>query len=56
MDSYGFVRSMSKKGCSPYNSVCERFFGILKNEMFYGRKCNNVSIEKYIVLINEYIV
>lgn len=29
------IRSMSKKGCSPDNSVCERFFGRMKNEMFY---------------------
>lgn len=34
MDSYGFVRSMSKKGCSPDNSACEGFFGRMKNEIY----------------------
>lgn len=29
------VRSMSKKGCSPDNSVCEGFFGRLKNEFSF---------------------
>lgn len=28
----------------------------MKNEMYYGRKWNNISIEKFMVLINEYIV
>lgn len=27
----------------------------MKNEMFYGRKWNNISIEKFTALINEYI-
>ena len=56
MEKYGFQRSMSKKGCSPDNSACEGFFGRMKNEMFYGRKWNDVSIEKFTTLINEYIV
>ena len=55
MSKYGFQRSMSKKGCSPDNSACEGFFGRMKNEMFYGRKWNNISIEKFTALINEYI-
>lgn len=56
MNRYGFQRSMSKKGCSPDNSACEGFFGRMKNEMFYGRKWDGISIEKFITLINEYIV
>lgn len=56
MKKYGFQKSMSKKCCSPDNSTCERFFGRMKNEMFYERKCNDVSIEKFIILIDEYIV
>ena len=56
MYRYEFQRSMSKKGCSPDNSACEGFFGRMKNEMFYRRKWNNISIEKFMVLINEYIV
>ena len=56
MDRYGFQRSMFKKGCSPDNLPCEGFFGRMKNEMFYGRKRNNISIEKFIVLINQCIM
>ncbi len=37
MDTYGLIRSMSKKGCSPDNAACKGFFGSMKNEMFYGR-------------------
>lgn len=55
MEKYGFQRSMSKKGCSLDNWACEGFFGRMKNEMFYGRKWNDVSIEKFIMLIDEYI-
>ena len=35
MEKNGFIRSMSKKGCSPDNSACEGVFGRIKNEMFY---------------------
>ncbi len=35
MEDAGFIRSMSKKGCTADNSACEGFFGRLKNEMFY---------------------
>ena len=37
MEAAELTRSMSKKGCSSDNAACERFFGRLKNEMFYGR-------------------
>jgi putative transposase len=56
MNKYGFKRSMSKKGCSPDNSACEGFFGRMKNEMFYGRKWENINIEDFITIINEYIL
>ena len=46
---------MSKKGCSPDNSACEGFFGRLKNEMFYGRNWNGVSIEQFIDELNHYM-
>ena len=46
---------MSKKGCSPDNSACEGFFGRLKNEMFYNRSWSNVSIEKFIEILDQYI-
>ena len=56
MEKYGFQRNMSKKGCLPDNWTCEGFFWAMKNEMLYGRKWNDVSIEKSIMVINEYIV
>ena len=34
MDKYGYIRSMSIKGCSPDNSACEEFFETIKNEFF----------------------
>jgi transposase InsO family protein len=37
MKEAGLTRSMPKKGCSPNNAARERFFGRIKNEMFYGR-------------------
>ena len=36
MTSFGYIRSMSKKGCSPDNSMCEGFFGTIKNEFYYS--------------------
>lgn len=51
----GLVRSMSRKGCSPDNSACEGFFGRLKNEMFYGRRWDGVTIEEFIKKLDRYI-
>lgn len=55
MNTYGLIRSMSKKGCSPDNSACEGFFGRMKNEMFYGRSWIGVTIDGFINEINSYI-
>jgi len=55
MEKAQLTRSMSKKGCSPDNSACEGFFGRLKNEMFYGRSWDNVSIETFIQTVDNYI-
>lgn len=46
---------MSKKGCSPDNSACEGLFGRIKNEMFYCRDWNNVSIREFKAVLNEYL-
>ena len=43
------------KGYSPDNSACEGFFGRLKNEMFYKRNCNSISINKFMDIVNNYI-
>lgn len=51
----GLVRSMSKKGCSPDNSAMEGFFGRLKNEFFYGRDWNDVDVDGFMAMLDEYM-
>lgn len=55
MEQAGLTRSMSKKGCSPDNSACEGFFGRLKNEMFYGRSWEGISVPEFIRNVDDYI-
>ena len=55
VESAGLKRSMSKKGCSPDNSACEGFFGRLKNEMFYGRLWQDVSVDGFLDVLDGYI-
>lgn len=55
MEKAGLTRSMSKKGCSPDNSACEGFFGRLKNEMFYCRSWEGMSIDDFIQEVDYYI-
>lgn len=55
IESNGLKISMSKKGCSPDNAASEAFFGRLKNEMFYNRNWQGVSVEEFIEQVNEYI-
>ncbi len=55
MEKAGLTRSMSKKGCSPDNAACEGFFGRLKNEMFYGRSWQGVTIKEFIAILDDYI-
>ncbi len=55
MEKAGLTRSMSKKGCSPDNSACEGFFGRMKNEMFYGLSWQDVSIDEFIEIVDEYM-
>lgn len=55
MESYGFIRSMSKKGCSPDNSMCEGFFGTIKNEFFYSKDWSKTKCDDFIVELDKYI-
>ena len=55
MEKNGFIRSMSKKGCSPDNSACEGVFGRIKNEMFYNADWSGVNISEFIGILNDYI-
>ena len=52
-------QSMSRKGNWLDNSVMENFFGLLKQEIYYGRVYHSyeelkTAIEEYIVYYNEY--
>lgn len=55
MEKNGFIRSMSKKGCSPDNSACEGVFGRIKNEMFYNADWSGVNISEFISILNDYL-
>lgn len=55
MEKNGFIRSMSKKGCSPDNSACEGVFGRIKNKMFYNADWSGVNISEFIGILNDYL-
>ena len=56
MNTAGLTRSMSKKGCSPDNAACEGFFGSVKNEFFYHRSWQEISIEHFIDKLDQYLI
>lgn len=45
---------MSRKGCSPDDGLMERFFGILKREMFYGKESTYANIDELEQAIIKY--
>lgn len=51
----GIIRPVSRKGSSPDDSRMEGFFGTMKNEMFYGRDWEGVSLEELGKRIDDYI-
>lgn len=53
LDSYGIIRSMSRKGNCWDNAVVESFFKSLKTEMIYGNKL--ITRAKIRTQIFEYI-
>ena len=55
MNTANLTKSMYKKGCSQDNSAYEDCFGRLKNEMFYHRSWNRVSIEDFMQKVDLYI-
>jgi hypothetical protein len=50
------IRSMPKKGCSLDKVACEGFFGRLKDEMFYGRDWEGVSLEGFMDILERYLL
>lgn len=55
MSEANLTRSMSRKACSPDNAACERFFGRLKNELFYQRDWKGTTIEQFIKVVESSI-
>ena len=58
LNSHRIFQSMSRKGNCHDNSVMENFFGIMKQEMYYGCAYYSydslkTAIEKYIKYYNE---
>lgn len=52
----GLIRSMSRKGYSPDNLACEGFFGRMKDEMFYDRSWQGITLEELSRKIEDYMV
>lgn len=48
------VRSISRKGCSQDNAVCEGFFGRLKTELFYPHDRKAITIEQFVAEVDAY--
>ena len=55
MDKFGYTRSMSKKGCSSDNSMCEGFFGTIKNEFYYPYDWTDTTCSDFIDKLNKYL-
>ena len=53
LEKHGVVQSMSRKGNCLDNAIMESFFGILKSEMFHGKKF--ATIAKLRKAITQYI-
>ena len=51
----GIKQSFSRKGNCMDNSLMENFFGLLKNEMYYGHEYEFKTIDDLIKAIEEYI-
>ena len=52
----GIQQSMSRKGNCLDNSLMENFFGIMKNEMFYGHESEFKTLEELRNAMDDYII
>ena len=55
LKSRGIKQSFSRKGNCMDNSLMENFFGLLKNEMYYGHEYEFKTIDDLKKAIEEYI-
>lgn len=51
----GIIQSMSRKGNCLDNAMMENFFGLIKNEIFYGKEQTFTSIDDLELAITQYI-
>lgn len=51
----GIIQSFSHKGNCMDNSLMENFFGIMKNEMFYGEEATFETLDELKAAMEEYI-
>lgn len=51
----GIIQSFSRKGNCMDNSLMENFFGIMKNEMFYGEEATFETLDDLKAAMEEYI-
>lgn len=49
------AKSMSRKGNCCDNSIMESFFGVMKNEMYYGLEDTYKSFAEFKKAVDEYI-
>lgn len=55
LNDKGIKQSFSRKGNCMDNSLMENFFGIMKNEMFYGEEATFKTLEDLKAAMEEYI-
>ena len=55
LKKHGIKQSMSRKGNCFDNAIMESFFGIMKNEIYYGHETEYKSFDEFQKVVNEYI-
>ena len=55
LEKRGIRQSMSRKGNCLDNSPMENFFGVMKNEMFYGHEKEFGTVDEFRKAVDEYI-
>ena len=55
LKEHGIKQSMSRKGNCIDNCIMESFFGVMKNEMFYGHENEYDNFEQFKQVVDKYI-
>ena len=56
LEERGTIQSMSRKDNYLDNAPMENFFGIMKNEMFYGHEAEFETLDEVREAMEEYII